>query len=477
MSDVLGLGKVSREIFERSVLPFIPFDRELELDGATVKLTDRTVISHSPSIGVPLEALGFFAFHYAACNVACRFGRPTHMIAGIYLPLRTREGDLRTIAKGLGDEAKKYGVKIAAGQTATYYGLEIPFVSTTCLGEQTRIPAKPQKEDVVLLIGEVGGEAVWLTSLSRGDSDERWRDLTALQIILALGELEGVKLLHDVSEGGVKGALSEILRSLGMSLSFNSADVAYARGARKLNQDLLRAPTYGTIIAIIDLNSAGKIIGKCLDLGVKVSRLGSLRSGSGLIVDGMRVEEGERIKIDEIYGSFRKLDELEDSVSHALEEIERLKGAEKLIPQVGLNLVYSKPNSMGPLDVVGLNGRVIVSKGKPKACGEVEYGGSRFLASVIVEAQHRDPRLRAAVALRGGDDIADALRNIGLSVVDLPPEYIGKGCPVAQFLFSGGNMADAYSHPGAFGIESTTTILSTTPELLIDILRELLNHV
>jgi len=477
MSGVLGLGKVSREIFERSVLPFIPFDKELELDGATVKLTDRTVISHSPSIGVPLEALGFFAFHYAACNVACRFGRPTHMITGIYLPLRTREADLRTIAKGLGDEARKYGVKIAAGQTATYYGLEIPFVSTTCLGEQTRIPRRPQEGDVVLLVGEVGGEAVWLTSLSRGGSNEMWRNLTALQTILALGELEGVKLLHDVSEGGVKGALGEVLRNLGVSLSFNSADVAYARGARKLKQDLLRAPTYGTIIAIVDLNSAGDIIGKCSDRGVKVSRLGSLRSGSGLIVDGMRVEEGARIKMDEIYGSFRKLDELEDSVSHALEEIELLKGAEKLIPQVGLNLVYSKLDPMGPLDVVGLNGRVIVSKGKPKACGEVEYGGSRFLASVIVEAQHRDPRLRAAIALRGGDDIADVLRDIGLNVVDLPPENIVEGCPVARFLFSGGNIADAYSHPGAFGIEPTTTILSTTPESLIETLRELLNHV
>jgi len=477
MSGVLGLGKVSREIFERSVLPFIPFDRELELDGATVKLTDRTVISHSPSIGVPLEALGFFAFHYAACNVACRFGRPTHMITGIYLPLRTREADLRTIAKGLGDEARKYGVKIAAGQTATYYGLEIPFVSTTCLGEQIRIPGRPQEGDVVLLVGKVGGEAVWLTGLSRGGSDESWRSLTALQTIRALGELGGVKLLHDVSEGGVKGALSEILGSLGVSLSFNSADVAYARGAQMLKQDLLRAPTYGTIIAIVDPNSAGDVIEKCSNLGVKVSRLGSLRSGSSLIVDGIRVEEGARIEIDELYGSFRKLDELEDSVSHALEDIELLKGAEKLIPQVGLNLVYSKLDPMGPLDVVGLNGRVIVSKGKPKACGEVEYGGSRFLASVIIEAQHRDPRLRAAVALRGGDDIADALRDIGLSVMDLPPESIGEGCPVARFLFSGGKMADAYSHPGAFGIEPTTTILSTTPESLIETLRELMNHV
>jgi len=304
MSSILGLGKVSREVFERSVLPFIPMDKELELDGATVRLTDRTVISHSPSIGVPLEALGFFAFHYAASNVACRFGRPTYMITGIYLPLRTSECDLKTIAKSLGDEAKKYGVMIAAGQTATYYGLGIPFVSTTCLGEQKRKPVKPRVEDVTLLIGEVGGEAVWLTNLSGGVSDESWKNFTALQTILALSEVEGVKLLHDVSEGGVKGSLTEVLRSLSLSLSFNSADVFFAKGTQKLSQDLLRSPTYGTIIAIVDPEKVGEIIGKCTDMKVKVSRLGALKAGSGLIVDGKRVEEQARIEIDELYGTF-----------------------------------------------------------------------------------------------------------------------------------------------------------------------------
>lgn len=131
---------------------------------------------------------------------------------------------------------------------------------------------------------------------------------------------------------------------------------------------------------------------------------------------------------------------------------------------------------MGPLDVVGLNGRVIASKGRPKACGDIEYGGSRFLASVIVEAQRRDPKLRAAVVLRGGDDIAEALSKMGKVVVSLPPEAIGEGCPVARFIFSGGNLADAYSHPGAFGVEPTTTILEETPDKLIETLRELLRH-
>ena len=477
MSGVLGLGKVSREVFERSVLPYIPLDRELELDGATVSLTDKTVIAHSPSIGVPLEALGFFAFHYAASNVACRFGVPTHMITGIYLPLKTRESDLKIIAKSLGDEARKYGVVIVAGQTATYYGLEIPFVSTTCLGEQKRKPSKLCVGDMVLLVGEVGGEAVWITGLSRGAEDDRWRDFTVLPKIRAISDVEGVKLLHDVSEGGVKGAVGEVLRSFGLGLSFDSSSLAYVRGAQKLEQDLLRAPTYGTLIAIVDPSSVDEVKKRCGVIGAHVSILGALLEKEGLTVDGTRVEEQARIEIDELYGSFRKLDELEEAVSLALGEIEGLKGAERLIPQVGLNLVYSKTDPMGPHDVVGLNGRVVVSKGRPKACGEVEYGGSRFMASVVIEAQRRDVRLRTAVVIRGGEDVADALRQIGKTVISLPPETLGEGCPVTRFIFSGGKMADAYSHPGALGIEPTTTILDESPEKLVATLRELLKHV
>lgn len=119
---VLGLGKVRNEVLRRSVFPFVPLDRELSLDGGFMELKGRTAVAHSPSIGVPLNSLGFFAFHYAAPNVACLFARPRHLVVGIYLPLKTKEEDLRIIVKGLGEEAKKYGVSVTAGQTATYYG-------------------------------------------------------------------------------------------------------------------------------------------------------------------------------------------------------------------------------------------------------------------------------------------------------------------------------------------------------------------
>ena len=306
MSGILGLGKATREVLDRSVFPFIPADEEPGLDGSTITLGRETVVAHSPSIGVPLDALGFFAFHYAATNVACRFGRPTHMVTGIYMPLRTRESDLRTIAKNLGDEAWKHGVKIVAGQTATYRGLEIPLVTATCLGEETRKAQPPSAGDAALLVGEIGGEAVWLKALSEGRSDGDWRSFTPLETALRLQGCQGVKLMHDISEGGVVGALLEVSENCGLRMEIDSSVIPLAEEAGSLGEEVLRAPTYGTLLTVVSSDGLDTVISKLKDEGYTCTPLCEMKKGKGLFVDGIEAVEQKRIEIDEIYGTFVK---------------------------------------------------------------------------------------------------------------------------------------------------------------------------
>ncbi len=306
MSDVLGLGKVSRQVLRRSVFPFLPLEKEPSLDGGSIRLKGRTIVAHSPSIGVPLDALGFFAFHYSASNVASLFAIPRYMVTGIYLPLRTKEEDLRTIAKGLGDEAKRFHVNVAAGQTATYYGLEIPLITATCLGEPFKKPERPSENDLVVVVGAVGGEALWLKARSERCMDKRWSSFTPLPAILRLQRIEGVKLLHDVSEGGVVGALHEIADQVGLRLDISSRKMPYAEGVEELGKDVLRAPTYGTLIAIVDPEAVEALSRNCGEADYPFAHVGTVRQGCDVYVDGLKMKGLERISIDEIYGTFEK---------------------------------------------------------------------------------------------------------------------------------------------------------------------------
>ena len=304
--DVLGLGKVSPEVLERSVFSLLPMEAEPTLDGGTISLDGNAVIAHSPSIGVPLDALGFFAFHYAASNVAARFGKPRHLVTGIYLPLETRERDLRTISRNLGDEAKRYGVTVVAGQTATYYGLEIPLITTTCLGEPVGKTVRPKAGDRVFIVGSVGGEAVWLERLSSEGGDDEFRDYTPLPCALRMHGVPGVRLMHDVSEGGVKRALLEVSSANGCRIDVESALIEYADGAESLGQDILRAPTYGALIVAVDPDCCVDVHAVCSELEIPTADAGVVSDGEGLYIDDERVEVGSRMAIDEVYGSFRK---------------------------------------------------------------------------------------------------------------------------------------------------------------------------
>jgi hydrogenase maturation factor len=306
MTRVLGLGKVTREVFYRCVQPFIPIEKAIELDGATTNLKGNIVIAHSPSIGVPIEALGFFAFHYSATNVASKFGTPSHLIIGIYLPLNTTEKDLQVITQSLGVEARKFGVTITAGQTATYYGIEIPLLTATCMGKALRAPGEVMTGDVVLLAGEVGGEAFWLDMLSKDIKTEIWRNFTPLPVILSLHNIDGIRIMHDVSEGGIKGALLEITASEGYGLKVSSESIKMYPGVKKLKGDIFRAPTYGAFIIITDSNTAETVQAKCGGHGLPCSIIGEVTSKQGLLFDGQLVQEEKRTILDEIYGSYDK---------------------------------------------------------------------------------------------------------------------------------------------------------------------------
>ncbi|MBN1682544.1 hypothetical protein JW865_03210 [Candidatus Bathyarchaeota archaeon] len=170
-------------------------------------------------------------------------------------------------------------------------------------------------------------------------------------------------------------------------------------------------------------------------------------------------------------------DELIENLVKSFKKLELLDGAERLIPEVGLNIVYSKPFPKDNLDVLGLDGRVIVSEGKPHTCGVVKYGGSSYLSSVLLKANQINPKKRAAVVIKGRKKIADALIQIGKKVTYLSSESSGEGCPVTNYLANQEELTDAYSHLGAFGIEPTTTILADDLDELLIILKELLNYV
>lgn len=161
----------------------------------------------------------------------------------------------------------------------------------------------------------------------------------------------------------------------------------------------------------------------------------------------------------------------------AIKEIIKLDGFSRLIPQVGTNLVYAVDGVSDVSDVASISGRIISCMGKPFLCGYVVYGGSNFVASVVLEAMKISPELRSAINLKGDDVIAQALIDMGNDFDVLSSKNVQDVCPVTIAIEESGEVHRAYYHPGAFGVEASTTILGEYPMEMVAIVTELLKHV
>ena len=471
MGRKLGLGKLNRKTLEELVLKHLPI-AVAGLDSSQLPHVEDAVISVNPAIGVPTEALGFFAFHYAASNVAVSMAKPLHATFTLLLPPGFESEDLEVITREFGREAKRYGVSVVAGHTATYKGVEQPLAVTTVIGRRIRAPRKPVPGDKVLVVGEVAAESLWLLSLAgKAEVEEEfWRQLTPLPAALRLAHAEGVKLMHDVSEGGLLGALIEVSEYCHIRIDIKREELPLHPGVAKLVGEALSAPSYGCLVAIVDDEAIDEVLQLCREEGFSCAAIGEVSAGGGVYVDGVRREAAERGWIDELYGEFSSADPVLASLEAALKKLEKTEETVKLIPEVGMNMVYARRNAEHVEDVAGLSGRVVKSLGKPKVCGKVVYGGSRHLALVALEAARRS-RFRAAVNMKAGRSILAALEKLGLEVEEVP---MGEGgaCPVASYIARTGKICRAYFHPGALGVEPSVVLLGRDPWELVEFLKE-----
>ena len=106
-----------------------------------------------------------------------------------------------------------------------------------------------------------------------------------------------------------------------------------------------------------------------------------------------------------------------------------------LVPEVRVNIVYAPDGADDPNQVLGVDGRITVVAGKPKASGPIRPGVSDHMARLVVETHKFDPTIRAGLDFRWNEAIFEyvqgycAANGLALGCIDRtvePKELIGK---------------------------------------------------
>lgn len=151
---------------------------------------------------------------------------------------------------------------------------------------------------------------------------------------------------------------------------------------------------------------------------------------------------------------------------------ERLPGS--LIPEVGSNFVFALKGARGPEDVAAVEGRLVRVGSRVRKVGDIAFGVSSHMASVVLEVMRFDPTFRSAMNIRYSSEVLRAASRLGFKVLGFdraeePPEVRereGASLPwgVRRVLEVTPEVPDLIFDQGGWGKEPMVRVLGRGPE-------------
>jgi len=176
-----------------------------------------------------------------------------------------------------------------------------------------------------------------------------------------------------------------------------------------------------------------------------------------------------------------KGDEIENHLSHAISKFCLINNIYKYIPECQTNFVYSTSNPKSLDNIMGLEGRIVKTGKRGTIAGDLKYGGSKHVASAVLEITRKFPAIRSGLNLRYDSTTIKQAISKGLKISSYdrnaePPKNKEKeGSTVSwgikKAIASANTPPDIIFHTGDFGKEAMILVFGKTPE---DVLRKTL---
>ncbi len=280
------------------------------LDNAVLSLRDGRVlivttdpISIIPSIGIKESA--WLSIHLVASDLATSGVRPEFAILDLNVPQEIDNSELQAYIKSIDAECKKLGITIVGGHTGRYPGGGLTVVgSATMFGigkeESYLTPAMAQEGDIVVM---TKGAAIETVAVLANTFPETIRERLGRKIVnsaqaylakcsvfndafaaISIGiEKSGVTSMHDATEGGVLGALSEIAVASGKHIVVEKEKIHISKEAELVcsafNIDPLISLSEGTLLITCKSTSAQDVIERLRKKNVDGFVIGSVVKG------------------------------------------------------------------------------------------------------------------------------------------------------------------------------------------------------
>ena len=246
---MLKIGKVPESVLKRSIIKQIKTKRDEIIIGAgvgedctAIEIGDDEIFvtSTDPITGTSHD-IGTLSVHVTANDIASSGAEVIGVMLSVLLPEGTEEADLKCIMQQVEEVCSKLNIQTVGGHTEVTSVVNQPVITTTGIGKVKRdrlittSGAKPGDDVVVTKWIGLEGTSI----IAKEKEEELSKRLAPSLIETAKGFSEylsvvpdariavsvGVSAMHDVTEGGIFGALWEIAEGSGCGLEIDLLDI------------------------------------------------------------------------------------------------------------------------------------------------------------------------------------------------------------------------------------------------------------
>lgn len=283
-------------------------------DTASI-LSDGAFCVHTDPITGETKEIGSLAIKVVLNDISAGFGEPVAILLTILLPESADESDVKRIMLDAEEEAEKWNVEIIGGHTEFTDAVNRPIVNAVGIGikDANYTPYLPEVGDDVLITKSIALEGSFilaekyenLINLSIEEKEElnEYVASTSVREEAKIVRISGIKaLMHDVTEGGILGATSELCDVASIGIMLNKSNIPLSNLTSKicniLEVDPYRLISSGSMLIVTPQGC--ELQKALLEGGVKATFVGKVIDKKGAYLD---TEETKQIFAmpDELY--------------------------------------------------------------------------------------------------------------------------------------------------------------------------------
>lgn len=323
----MKIGKIPEATLKKVILEKLGTSRDEVLVGpgigedcAALKLEEGEVfvLSTDPITGAGKEA-GRLAVHVTANDLISSGAEPVGLMLTVLLPPETKEKELRRLSSEVQEECVKLGIAVIGGHTEVTDAVRQPLLSVTGVGkvkEKELVSTKGAKpEQDIVVTKYIGLEG---TGIIAREQEELLKDRFSEEFLEeAMACLDQVSVvpegkigrkyassMHDITEGGIYGALWEVAQASGVGLEVVIEDIPVKQHTIELCEFFDLNPyqliSSGSMLIVTDHGNA--LVRELEQEGIKASVIGrTTDSNDKIIYRQGRAASLEAPKQDELY--------------------------------------------------------------------------------------------------------------------------------------------------------------------------------